>query len=157
MPKCGQETVPVTPLTAAREPLTTNRCLSRPACAIRVFVAADALAGFVEQGENLEEAVARELFEEAGVTAGPVCSVADLLNHPYTSGREALVELEDDDLGSLPMHNIIPRLSVTPGGFRRPAPRLGEHTDEILAEVLHTRDDKHDPPAQKHNRTGPMA
>jgi crotonobetainyl-CoA:carnitine CoA-transferase CaiB-like acyl-CoA transferase len=81
------------------------------------------------QDENLA------LFEAAAVTAGPVCSVADLLDDPFVKGREAIVELEDADLGSIPMHNIIPRLSETPGAFRRPAPRLGEHTAEILAEL----------------------
>jgi crotonobetainyl-CoA:carnitine CoA-transferase CaiB-like acyl-CoA transferase len=75
------------------------------------------------------------LFEQAGVTVGPVCSVADLLDHPYVTGREAIVRMHDDDLGSLPMHNVIPRLSATPGALRRPAPRLGEHTEEILAEL----------------------
>ena len=81
------------------------------------------------QAENLA------LFEAAGVTVGPVCTVADLLNHPYARGREAIVDLPDRELGSLPMHNIVPRLGASPGGFRRPAPRLGEHTDEILAEL----------------------
>ena len=81
------------------------------------------------QSENLA------LFEAAGVTVGPVCSVADLVDHPFVKGREAIVDMEDADMGSLPMHNIIPRLSGSPGGFRRPAPRLGEHTDEILAQL----------------------
>ena len=31
---------------------------------------------------------------------------------------------------ALPMHNILPRLSATPGVWRRPAPQLGEHTDD---------------------------
>ncbi|MFA7670507.1 MAG: CoA transferase, partial [Burkholderiaceae bacterium] len=39
------------------------------------------------------------------------------------------------DLGHISTHNIIPRLSSTPGGFRRPAPTLGEHTDEVLQEL----------------------
>ncbi|MDZ7651471.1 MAG: CoA transferase [Burkholderiaceae bacterium] len=81
------------------------------------------------------QAEALALFEAAGVTAGPVCSVADLLDHPYVHGREAIVEMEDAQLGSLPMHNVIPRLSATPGALRRPAPALGEHTAEILAEL----------------------
>jgi crotonobetainyl-CoA:carnitine CoA-transferase CaiB-like acyl-CoA transferase len=90
------------------------------------------IAEFVKartQAENLA------LFEKAGVTVGPVCSVADLLDHPYVTGREAIIEVEDRDSGSLPMHNIIPRLSASPGRFRRPAPRLGEHTEEILSEL----------------------
>jgi len=33
------------------------------------------------------------------------------------------------------MHNVIPRLSATPGGLRRPAPALGEHTAEILGAL----------------------
>jgi crotonobetainyl-CoA:carnitine CoA-transferase CaiB-like acyl-CoA transferase len=33
------------------------------------------------------------------------------------------------------MHNIVPRLSATPGVWRRAAPQLGEHTDAILAEA----------------------
>lgn len=85
--------------------------------------------GARSQQENLD------IFEAAGVTVGPVCSVADLIDHPFAKGREAIVELEDRDLGSLPMHNVVPRLSETPGGFRRPAPKLGEHTQEILSEL----------------------
>jgi crotonobetainyl-CoA:carnitine CoA-transferase CaiB-like acyl-CoA transferase len=61
--------------------------------------------------------------------------VADLIDHAYVKGREAMVELEDPDLGRILTHNIIPRLSASPGGFRRPAPRLGEHTGEVMREL----------------------
>jgi crotonobetainyl-CoA:carnitine CoA-transferase CaiB-like acyl-CoA transferase len=49
--------------------------------------------------------------------------------------REILVDLPDDAMGHLPMHNVIPRLSATPGRLRRPAPALGEHTAEILGAL----------------------
>lgn len=88
-----------------------------------------AFIGSKTQDENLA------LFEAAGVTVGPVYSVLDLLDHPYAREREAIVELEDKDIGSVPMHNIVPRLSESPGGFRYPAPRVGEHTADILAEL----------------------
>ena len=52
----------------------------------------------------------------------------------HVIGREILIDLPDDDLGRLPMHNIIPRLSDTPGRLRRPAPNLGQHTAEILGK-----------------------
>lgn len=81
------------------------------------------------QAENLA------LFGAAGVTVGPVCSVADLLDDPYVKGREAIVEVEDRDMGSVPMHNVIPRFSAMPEPFRRPAPRLGEHTEELRREL----------------------
>lgn len=88
--------------------------------------------GARSQTENLA------IFEQAGVTVGPVFSVADLIGHPYTEGRQAIVTLPDEELGQVPMHNIVPRLDRTPGHFRRPAPKLGQHTDEILAEIRKT-------------------
>ena len=90
------------------------------------------IGGFIGERDTAENLA---LFEAAGVTVGPVCNMAELLEHPYTLGREAIVEVEDRELGSIPMHNVVPRLGASPGGFRRPAPRLGEHTDEILAEL----------------------
>jgi crotonobetainyl-CoA:carnitine CoA-transferase CaiB-like acyl-CoA transferase len=90
------------------------------------------LGGFVVERTTAENLA---LFEAAGVTAGPVCDMAELLHHPYTRGREAIVDVEDSELGVLPMHNVVPRLTGSPGGFRRPAPGLGEHTAEILAEL----------------------
>lgn len=88
-----------------------------------------AFIGARTQDENLA------LFEKANVTVGPVCTAMDLLTHTYALGREAVVEMQDADMGSVPQHNIVPRLSGTPGGFKRPAPKIGEHTQEILAEL----------------------
>ena len=95
--------------------------------------ALDELIGAFIGARSTEENLA--LFEAAGVTVGPVCSVADLLDHPYTRGRGVIVEVEDRDVGSLPMHAVVPRLSVSPGGFRRPAPAVGEQTAQILEEL----------------------
>jgi crotonobetainyl-CoA:carnitine CoA-transferase CaiB-like acyl-CoA transferase len=81
------------------------------------------------QAENLE------LFDNAGVTVGPVCDASDLVSHPYICEREAIVSVPDADMGQLPMHNVTPRLSRTPGAIRTPAPVLGEHTAELLAEL----------------------
>lgn len=72
------------------------------------------------------------LCEREGITAGPVYDVRQLLEDPHVIEREVLVDVEDPDLGGIPMHNVTPRLSRTPGTIRRPAPRLGEHTDEVL-------------------------
>ena len=63
---------------------------------------------------------------------------AGLVKEAYVREREALIEVPDAELpgGWLPMHGLVPRLSGTPGVLARPAPRLGEHTDKILAPVL---------------------
>ena len=39
-------------------------------------------------------------------------------------------------LGDFPMQNVVPKLSDTPGEIRWVGPELGQHTDEVLAEVL---------------------
>ncbi|MCB1489751.1 MAG: CoA transferase [Bauldia sp.] len=75
-----------------------------------------------------------ELFDAAGVTVGPVYSVAELVGHPYVVGREVLVESRDEDV-RLPMHNVVTRLSATPGGIWRAAPAVGADTESILAEI----------------------
>jgi crotonobetainyl-CoA:carnitine CoA-transferase CaiB-like acyl-CoA transferase len=74
-------------------------------------------------------------FERAEVTAAPVYDIDQFIADPHVTTREILVDLPDADMGRLPMHNVIPRLSDTPGRFRRPAPQLGEHTAEILREL----------------------
>jgi formyl-CoA transferase len=92
--------------------------------------AVEALVGDFIAARTQAEALA--FFDAAEVTVGPVCDEADLAGHPYVAEREVLVEVPDAAAGSLPMHNIVPRLSATPGALRRPAPALGEHNREIL-------------------------
>ncbi len=76
-----------------------------------------------------------EVFERAEVTAAPVYDIDQFMADPHVIAREILVDLPDDELGRLPMQNVIPRLSDTPGRLRRPAPALGEHTAEILGSL----------------------
>jgi crotonobetainyl-CoA:carnitine CoA-transferase CaiB-like acyl-CoA transferase len=78
---------------------------------------------------------ALRLMREAQVTAGPVYTIADAMADAHFREREIIVEVGDADLGGVPMHNIVPRLSRTPGVLRRPAPLLGEHTDAVLTEA----------------------
>src|SRR6516225_2387987 len=73
-----------------------------------------------------------ELFERAEVTAAPVYDIDQFMADPHVIGREILVDVPDDETERLPMHNVIPRLSATPGRLRRAAPALGQHTAEVL-------------------------
>jgi len=83
---------------------------------------------------------ALRLMREASVTVGPVYTIADAMDDPHFRGRGIIVDVEDRELGTVPMHNVVPRLSETPGGWRKPAPELGEHTDAILTEAGFDRD-----------------
>jgi crotonobetainyl-CoA:carnitine CoA-transferase CaiB-like acyl-CoA transferase len=78
---------------------------------------------------------ALKAMREAGVTAGPVYTIADAVADAHFRERGIIVDVEDAELGAVPMHNIVPRLSPSAGTWRRPAPRLGEHTDAVLAEA----------------------
>ncbi|MGN6684439.1 MAG: CaiB/BaiF CoA transferase family protein [Devosia sp.] len=79
-----------------------------------------------------DEALA--IMRGSGATVGPVYSAADAEGDAHFRERGVVVEVEDKAFGSVPMHNIVPRLSETPGVWRRPAPGLGEHTQAILDE-----------------------
>src|SRR5262252_5770665 len=73
-------------------------------------------------------------FAAAEVTAAPVYDIDQFLADPHVTEREIVVDMPGQQNGRIVMHNIIPRLSDTPGRLRLPAPRLGEHTAEILGQ-----------------------
>jgi crotonobetainyl-CoA:carnitine CoA-transferase CaiB-like acyl-CoA transferase len=101
----------------------------------RVRHAAECEAPIAEfiAGRTLDENMA--IFAAAEVTAAPVYDIDQFLADPHATEREIVVDVPDEQTGRLVMHNIIPRLSETPGRLRSPAPRLGEHTAEILGQL----------------------
>ena len=91
-----------------------------------------AVADFIAE-RTLAENMA--IFEQAEVTAHPVYEIDQLLEDPHVHERGVIVEAPDVETGSVLMHNIIPRLSETPGRLRYPAPSLGQHSREILVSI----------------------
>jgi crotonobetainyl-CoA:carnitine CoA-transferase CaiB-like acyl-CoA transferase len=102
---------------------------------VRVKNADETEAPIVEfiAARTLEENMA--LFEAAEVTASPVYDIDQFLGDPHVQARGIVVDVPDAQTGNIVMHNIIPRLGDTPGKLRRPAPEIGEHTAEILAQL----------------------
>ena len=72
---------------------------------------------------------------EAGVPAGPILDYAQVVADPHTRAREMVVEMEHPEAGTVRALGIPVKLSATPGTIRRPAPLLGQHSDEIRAEL----------------------
>jgi crotonobetainyl-CoA:carnitine CoA-transferase CaiB-like acyl-CoA transferase len=82
---------------------------------------------------SLEEVLAR--MEKAEVPAGRIYSAADIATDPHYAARGMLVDSIAGDGEPLKQPGIVPKLSATPGKVGGPAPRLGEHTDEVLREL----------------------
>lgn len=74
-------------------------------------------------------------FEQAEVTIGPIYDISQILEDPHVIERELLADYPDADMGAFPMHHVVPRLSGTPGSIRTPAPRLGQHNEELLKSL----------------------
>jgi crotonobetainyl-CoA:carnitine CoA-transferase CaiB-like acyl-CoA transferase len=72
----------------------------------------------------------------AGVPAGLVFRAPDMLDDPHFQARDAIIEVPDRHGKPLPMQNVFPRLTDTPGRVRHVGPALGEHTETILSDWL---------------------
>jgi crotonobetainyl-CoA:carnitine CoA-transferase CaiB-like acyl-CoA transferase len=83
---------------------------------------------------SCEEAVVE--LEKASIVAGRVYSPQQALNDEHIRAAHLLEERDYPGLaGTVPLAPTPIELSETPGTYRRPAPLLGEHTDEILASL----------------------
>jgi formyl-CoA transferase len=90
------------------------------------------VGGFIKQ-RTLADAI--QFFEAAEVTAAPVYDIGQFLDDPHVQARGIVVEAPDAEMGEVPMHAIVPRLSGTPGPLRSPAPAIGQHNREIFSRI----------------------
>jgi formyl-CoA transferase len=74
-------------------------------------------------------------MERAEVPAGRIYTAADMAADPHYAARGMIQDIVAGDGEPLKVPGIIPKLSLTPGAIRMPAPKLGEHTEEILASI----------------------
>jgi glutaryl-CoA transferase len=77
-----------------------------------------------------------ELLDAAGVPNGPINDIAQVFAEPQVQARGVRIEVEHPVAGRLPMVASPMRFSATPIEHRTPPPRLGEHTDAVLKEIL---------------------
>jgi formyl-CoA transferase/succinyl-CoA--D-citramalate CoA-transferase len=76
------------------------------------------------------------LLDEHGVPAGRIFTAPDMLRDPQYLAREMVQRVTSSQGWDVPMTGVVPRFTGTPGTIRHPGPRLGEHTDEVLTELL---------------------
>jgi crotonobetainyl-CoA:carnitine CoA-transferase CaiB-like acyl-CoA transferase len=94
----------------------------------------DAIIGDWFRQLCLDEAMV--ILEQNDVVAGPVYDIRRIFQDPHYEAREDIVEIEDKELGTIRMQNVIPRMSKTPGRVSFAGGRLGEHNDEVYRERL---------------------
>ena len=74
-------------------------------------------------------------LEAAGIPAGPVLHYDEVFTDPQILARNMVVETEHPVTGKFRTLGVPVKLSQTPGAVRRAAPKLGEHTAEVLATL----------------------
>lgn len=82
---------------------------------------------------DFEDAI--RILESHDVPVGPVNTMAEVVENPQLNARDSLVTV-DSDAGTLPMPGLVPKFSRTPGRISHAGPARGEHTAEVLEELL---------------------
>jgi formyl-CoA transferase len=92
----------------------------------------DAIAAWTRSRTQAEVLAAMAAAE---VPAGRIYSAADIAADPHYAARGMLQKIAAADGEPLTVPGVIPLLSATPGAIRAKAPKLGEHTDEVLRDI----------------------
>ncbi len=99
--------------------------------------AMEALDGLIARWSSTQKADdVLQTLHERGVPAGRIFRAKDMLTDPHFAAREAIVRVPHPRFGSLPMQNVAPKLSRTPGFVRTVGPELGEHNQEVWGGLL---------------------
>lgn len=78
----------------------------------------------------------QDILDNIGIPNGPINTVDKVLEDPQVLAREMIVEVDHSKVGKVKMPGIPIKLSETPGAIKTAAPILGQHTEDILKEIL---------------------
>lgn len=81
------------------------------------------------------------ILDEADVPAAPILSKDEVFEEPQMLENEIIVPVDHPIVGPTRMFGVPIKLSMTPGSIRRPAPLLGEHTEDVLHELGYSADE----------------
>lgn len=84
----------------------------------------------------------QDMLDDSGVPNGPINTIDKVIEDPQVIARKMIVEVEHPIAGKLKTPGIPIKLSDTPGKIRNVSPILGEHTAEILKEILEYDNEK---------------
>jgi formyl-CoA transferase len=93
----------------------------------------DAVIGGWTRSHALDEVL--RVLNEADVPSSKVYDVRDIMSDPHYAARGMIEQFRLPDGQGVKLPAIVPKLSATPGRTRWLGPKLGAHTDEVLAEI----------------------
>jgi formyl-CoA transferase len=86
----------------------------------------------------------RQKMLDHAVPHGPIYTAKEMLEDEHFKARDAIVDVPHPEFGTIPMQNVVPKLSATPGGIRTAGPALGEHNEEVWKGVVGIGDDEYE-------------
>lgn len=75
-------------------------------------------------------------LERAGAVAGAVYNIAQVFDDPHIQSRGNIINVPDDDFGTAPMQNVVPRLSRTPGRIEFPGRNMGADNEAVFQDLV---------------------
>ena len=76
-----------------------------------------------------------KVLADAQVPSGKIYDIADIVNDLHYRARGMIEQAALPDGTPMKVPGVVPKMTATPGGTRWLGPGLGEHTDEVLAEL----------------------
>ncbi len=77
-----------------------------------------------------------KILEQARVPCSRVNNIAEMVNDPQVKARDMLVDIEYPGIGNVPVPGVVIKMSGTPGAIEMPAPKPGEHNQEVYSSLL---------------------
>ena len=98
----------------------------------------DEVVGIIEEWLHTlpDDEAALLVLAEARISSGPVLSQEEIWRHPHYNARGAFQEIDYPEVGPVGVVSPPYRFSATPAAVSGPAPQLGEHNYQVLAEHL---------------------
>lgn len=76
-----------------------------------------------------------EILDNHEVGFSPIFDIADIFKDPHFAARQALIQVDDSELGKVRMQNVAPVFCNSPGAVRNTGPSIGQHNTEVLTKL----------------------